>query len=91
MEVASSNEVVDFIVQKFNLYQHYGIDSASSEGLFWVRETFRGVYVVQKNKNDALELSVEDTDRQLASDMANAARDKINEVAQRMLKKIRRV
>ncbi|MCB0525682.1 MAG: hypothetical protein R3A50_14135 [Saprospiraceae bacterium] len=87
MEVASSNEVVDFIVQKFNLYQHYGIDSASSEGLFWVRETFRGVYVVQKNKNDALELSVEDTDRQLASDMANAARDKINEVAQRMLKK----
>jgi capsule polysaccharide export protein KpsE/RkpR len=87
LEIASANEIVDYIVARFNLYNHYGIDSTSHEGLFLVRETFRGFYVIQKNKNDALELSVEDTDPRLAADMANAARDKINELAQRMVKK----
>lgn len=87
LEVAYSNEVVDHLVAKFGLYQHYGIDSTSAEGLFWVRERFRGIYVVQKNKNDAIELSIEDTSPQLAADMANVARDKISEIAQRLLKK----
>jgi uncharacterized protein involved in exopolysaccharide biosynthesis len=86
LEIASGNEIVDYVVTRFNLYQHYGIDSTSREGQFRVRDTFRGVYVVQKNKNDALELSVEDTDPRLAAEMANAARDKINEHAQRMVK-----
>jgi uncharacterized protein involved in exopolysaccharide biosynthesis len=43
--------------------------------------------VVQKNKNDALELSIEDQDPALAAEMANAAREKINEMAQEMVKK----
>jgi tyrosine-protein kinase Etk/Wzc len=87
LEIANSNEIVDFLVSRFGLYQHYGIDSSSHEGLFRVRERFRGLYVVQKNKNDALELSIEDTNPQLAADMANAARDKINELSQRLVKK----
>lgn len=87
LEVANSAEVVDYIVSRFGLYKHYDIDSASQEGLFWVRETFRSHYAVQKNKNDALELSIEDTDPQLAADMANAAREKINELSQRLVKK----
>jgi hypothetical protein len=41
---------------------------------------------VQKNRNDAIELTIEDTDPQLASDMANAAREKIDEFAQRLTK-----
>jgi tyrosine-protein kinase Etk/Wzc len=87
LEIASSNEVVDHLVARFALYKHYDIDSTGREGLFFVRETFRGFYVVQKNKNDALELSIEDKDPRLAADMANAARDKINELSQRMVKK----
>lgn len=87
LQVANSTEVTDYIVSRFGLYKHYDIDSASHEGLFWVRETFRSHYSVQKNKNDALELTIEDTDPQLAADMANAARDKINELSQRLVKK----
>lgn len=87
LQIAYSNEVVDHIVSRFGLYQHYGIDSSSHEGLFWVRETFRGIYVVQKNKNDAIELSIEDTDPQLAADMANAARDRINAISQELIRK----
>ncbi len=87
LQIAYSNEVIDYIVSRFGLYQHYDIDSSSHEGLFWVREKFRGIYVVQKNKNDAIELSIEDTDPQLAADMANAARDRINFISQELIRK----
>lgn len=86
LEVATSDEVTDYLVSKFGLYRHYDVDSASSEGLFWVRENFRSHYAVQKNKNDAIELSIEDTDPQLAANMANAAREKINEISRRLVK-----
>lgn len=86
IEIASGNEVVDSLVARFSLYKHYGIDSTGREGLFRVRETFRGLYVVQKNKNDALELSIEDKDPQLAAAIANAARNKINDISQRLVK-----
>lgn len=86
MEIASSNELVDYMIGKFGLYEHYGIDSTSQEGTTKTREVFNGIYTVQKNKNDAIVVSVEDTDPVLAAAMANAVRDRINETAQRMTK-----
>jgi capsule polysaccharide export protein KpsE/RkpR len=85
-EIANGAEVVDFMVNRFRLYEVYGLDSTSLKGRAKVREYFRNLYVVQKNKNDAIELSVEDTDPRRAAEMANAARDKINEIAQRLIK-----
>ncbi|MBC7777957.1 MAG: hypothetical protein H7246_21160 [Phycisphaerae bacterium] len=86
MEIAASNELVDYMIGRFGLFQHYGIDSASYEGRYWTRLRFRDLYVVQKNRNDAIELTIEDTDPKLASDMANTAREKIDETAQRLNK-----
>ncbi|HOY07389.1 MAG TPA: hypothetical protein PLO67_18400 [Saprospiraceae bacterium] len=86
VEIAESNEVVDYMVTKFRLYDHYDIDSTSKQGPYKVRKHFRKLYSVLKNKNDAVELSIEDTDAQLAADMANAARDKINAIGQRLIK-----
>lgn len=85
-EIANSNEVVDFMLQKFGLYLHYDIDSTDREGPYDVRQEFRELYSAQKNKNDAIELSIEDTDPKVAAQMANAARDKINEIGQRLIK-----
>lgn len=85
-EIANSNEVVDFMLHRFNLYVHYDIDSTDREGPHDVREEFRELYSAQKNKNDAIELSIEDTDPKVAAQMANAVRDKINEIGQRLIK-----
>jgi tyrosine-protein kinase Etk/Wzc len=85
-EIANSNEVVDFMVTRFGLYEHYDIDSTSKRGPHKVRKRFRKLYSALKNKYDAIELSVEDTDPKLAAEMANAARGKVNELAQRMTK-----
>lgn len=83
-EIANSNQLVDFMVQRFNLYQQYDIDSTSKEGPYKVRKQFRKLYVAQKNKNDALEISVEDKDPILAAQMANAAREKTDEMARKL-------
>ncbi len=83
-EMANGNQMVDYMVARFNLYEHYGIDSTTKEGPYKVREHFRDLYVAQKNKNDALEISVEDTDPAFAALMANAAREKTDDMARRL-------
>jgi capsule polysaccharide export protein KpsE/RkpR len=85
-EIARSREVEDFLIERFDLYTHYGIDSTSKRGIHKLRKRLRKLYTVQKNKNDAIELTVEDRDPQVAADMANAARQKIDEIAQRLTK-----
>jgi LPS O-antigen subunit length determinant protein (WzzB/FepE family) len=85
-EISNSGTLVDHMVQKFRLYEHYDIDSTSNEGRFYVRETFNGLYTAIKNKNDAIEITVEDTDPKLAAEMANAARDYVNQMALRFSK-----
>jgi uncharacterized protein involved in exopolysaccharide biosynthesis len=85
-EIANSSEVIDYMVKRFHLYDHYDIDSTTQKGKYKIRERFMGLYAAQKNKNDAIELSVEDTDPKLAAEMANAARDKINDIGQRLIK-----
>lgn len=86
LEIAASNELVDYMLARFRLFDHYGIDSSGQEGRYWARLRFRDLYVVQKNRNDAIELTIEDTDPKLAADMANAAREKIDEISQRLTK-----
>ncbi len=85
-EIANSSEIIDYMVKRFNLYDHYDIDSTTQKGKYKIRERFMGLYTAQKNKNDAIELSVEDTDPKMAAEMANAARDKINDIGQRLIK-----
>lgn len=85
-EIANSSEVIDYMVKRFHLYDHYDIDSTTQKGKYKIRERFMGLYTAQKNKNDAIELSVEDTDPKMAAEMANAARDKINDIGQRLIK-----
>lgn len=86
LEIAASNELVDYMLSHFNLYEHYHLDSSNREDRHWARLKFRDLYTVNKNRNDAIELTVEDTDPVLAAQMANAARDKIEEIAQRLVK-----
>ncbi|MEM9819660.1 MAG: hypothetical protein AAF985_01255 [Bacteroidota bacterium] len=86
LTIAESNEVADYLINRFNLYQHYDIDSTAEKGPFWVKAILSKNYLVTKTKYEAVELSVEDTDPRLAADIANAAREQINTVAQRMIK-----
>jgi len=86
LTLAESGELVDHLIDSFQLYEHYDIDTSGARAAYWVRETFFGHYEVAKTKRDAIDLSIEDTDKVLAANMANAAREKIDRLAQQLIK-----
>jgi len=81
LTIAESNELADYMIETFDLYTHYDIDPTKERAAFNVRQKFNKYYTVIKTKRDAIELSIEDTDKALAAKMVNTARDKIDNLA----------
>ena len=86
LAIAESGELINYIIQEFNLYEHYDINPDNEKAAHRIRQKFLKYYNVKKTKFESIELSVEDKDKQKATDMANAARVKIDEIAQRLIK-----
>lgn len=86
LTIAESNELLEYLVDSFHLYDHYKINPKSERAPFFVKEKFFSLYEVKKNKRDAIEMSVEDRDKALAAKIANAAREKLDEIAQKLIK-----
>jgi hypothetical protein len=72
--VAQSQEIADYLIQKFELAKHYKAKTETFEGKGKVVEKFRKHFEVSKNKFEAIELSFSDTDRELAAKVANEGR-----------------
>ncbi len=86
LSIAKSGALVAFMVDSFDLYQRYDIDPKSPRGRHYVALEFQGHYDVVKTKYDAIELSIEDRDKEMAARMTNAARNYVNMLAQRIIK-----
>ncbi len=86
LTIAESNELADYMIQTFDLYTHYDIDPTKERAAFNVRQKFNKYYTVIKTKRDAIELSIEDVDKELATKMVNAAREKVDELAVAIVK-----
>lgn len=86
LTIANSSELAEHLIRDFKLYEHYDIDTNMLLAPFKVQQKLRGLYTVQKNKYNAIELSVEDKDKVLAAKMANAARQKVDAIAGYLIK-----
>ena len=86
LSIAKSGELVAFMVDSFDLYERYDIDPKSPRGSHYVALEFQGHFDVVKTKYDAIELSIEDEDKEMAAKMTNAARNFVNMLAQRIIK-----
>ena len=86
MTLAESDILADYLIDSFQLYQHYNIDTSDVKKGFRVMEVFRSQYKVLKTKHDAIEILVEDTDPVLAVKIADAARAKINTLAEEVIR-----
>ena len=87
LTIGFSNELAEFLIDSFNLYEHYDIDSTTEKAKHKIKTALTKLYNVTKTKHDAIELSIEDKDRYVAAQMTNAARNKINELAQKVIKR----
>ncbi len=86
LTLADSNELADYLIDSFNLHEHYRINPDLPKAPYRIRKKFRSYYEVVKTKRDALSLSFESRDRELAAEVANAAREKLNQLAQELIK-----
>ncbi len=86
LTIAQSNDLKSYIIEKFNLYEHYDIDPSNVKSKFKIREKFDGFYDIMKTKYEALELSFEDKDPKMAAAVSNAAREKVNDLSKKLTK-----
>lgn len=86
LSISQSYELMQHLIQKFNLYNHFEIDSSASKSKHKIQEKFASLYQVMKTKYGAISLSVEDKDPVMAAAIADEAREKISEIAQNLIK-----
>jgi capsule polysaccharide export protein KpsE/RkpR len=86
MTIGNSDEVIDFLIDSFDLWAVYKIKSGTPKAHYKLRKAFRENYNILLTKQDALELTVEDKDPVRAANMANAARDKIDNLVRDIMK-----
>ena len=84
--IANSGELTDYLIEEFDLYSRYEIDPNGDQAGYAVRLMVAKAFNTQKNKFDALELSFEDKDPEMAAKIAKSARERVNEIGQRMIK-----
>lgn len=86
LTIGESGELLDYLIDSFDLYDRYDINPDLPKAPIRVREELLSLYTIQRNKREAIDLSVEDRDPEVAAKMANAARDKIDVLAQQLIK-----
>ena len=72
LSIANSAPLVDFLVNYYNLAIHYEYDTADTKfKRYKVTEEFKDNYSAIKTEHGAIEITIMDTDAQLAAEMVN--------------------
>jgi uncharacterized protein involved in exopolysaccharide biosynthesis len=86
LQILRSNEIVDYIVDKYDLFNHYDIDTSSAFKKTALYKKYNGNISFKKTKLQSIEIEVFDHDPQYASDIAND----ISTYADTVMNKIRK-
>lgn len=91
LSLAESSQITSYLINKYNLYEHYDIDTSHIKAPFFVAKKLAKLYKVKRTKYGAIQISLEDKERTLCATMVNDARDKINSMAQVLIKDGQRI
>ena len=69
--MVNSTRIQMHLIRKFNLYNHYGIDTTKEFYLQAAMGRIRSKIEVKKNPYNAITVTIKDKDRFLSADMAN--------------------
>lgn len=86
LSIAQSENLKLHLINKYNLFEHYDIDKDGKNADKMIRKAFNKLYTVQKTKYDAVEISIEDVDKELATQMTNESRIKLDALATSIIK-----
>ena len=74
----NSEEVKNAVAEKFNLYQHYGIDSTGEKHDTYFNLRYKELVSINSTLYESIEISVKDTDPKLAKEIVNGIIDATN-------------
>lgn len=81
LSMATSSELAIELIEEFQLDNHYDIQVTDNKDRVKLMKRFRKLYNVQKTPYDAINLSVEDKDPEIAQKLTAAALQKIDKKA----------
>lgn len=87
LSVAESAQMREYLAKQFGLFSRYSFDSTSVKGRSDFQDFFGELFKVEKNKLDAIELSMEDTDPEFAQKIVVAARGFIDKQVCSLIKR----
>ena len=80
-----STELVDHLISKFNLYDHYGIDTISKDAYAKCFNAVSNNVAVSITPYNAVKITVKDKDRILASRIANEILNQVDDLNEQMV------
>ncbi|MBL0310402.1 MAG: hypothetical protein IPP77_12225 [Bacteroidetes bacterium] len=83
LTIANSETVINFIIDSFNLTDHYKVSRNNKFYKTIVRKQFEKNYKALKTEREAIEISIYDTDPKLAAAMVNVIIEKVDELNMR--------
>lgn len=86
LAIANSSELMDHVINHFELYAHYDIDTNSKNWRYKVQRKFMKNFKAIKTELDDIEISVWDTDRNLAATIVNHYTLKVDDLYSKLLR-----
>lgn len=87
LTLAESRHVENYLIDKFNLYEHYEVDSLEPLAEFEVKEELRDHFKVLKTVHGNLQIEVTDKDKDFAATMANDVITRLDELNMEVIRR----
>lgn len=79
LTIARSEPLVDYMINRFKLYDAYNIDTTNDQWRFYTKRQYKNNFTAKKTKLGAISVSILDTDPQRAAKMVNTLVDVIDD------------
>ncbi|MCG8700063.1 MAG: hypothetical protein MI922_18550 [Bacteroidales bacterium] len=80
LQILSSNQIRDYIIDKYDLMKHYDVDTSHKYKQTLLYEQYDGNVSFRRTKYLSVVISVSDKNPQMAADIANAIAEKVDEI-----------
>jgi capsular polysaccharide biosynthesis protein len=79
LQMLQSTYIRDAVIEKFDLYKHYKIDTSGKEARAAMNGMYKSFVNISKNEYESVDIEVTDTDPQQACDMVNEITSQLNQ------------
>lgn len=86
LTIANSGGLMNHLIQKYDLVNHYKIDTTNDKYMFYVGREFQGNYEAIKTDRDAIQIKILDKNPIMASQLVNETVSYINTVNNGMIR-----